>query len=153
MKTKFYQASLIPGLFIIILFSFFISCSSPKAKAEIEAEIIEIENQFCKRARENGIAEAFLFYAAEDAVLNRNDVLIKGKEEIKKYFDKQTISDIKLDWAADFVDVAASGDLAYTYGKYTFSAISAKGDSINSQGIFHTVWKKQLDGSWKYVWD
>lgn len=153
MKSRFYPAELIFGLFIILLFSFVISCSSPKTKAEVENEVRETEFKFCERAGENGIAEAFLFYAAEDAVLNRNDVLIKGKEEIKKYFDKQTIRDIKLEWAPDFVDVAASGDIAYTFGKYTFSGISAKGDSIKSSGIFHTVWKKQTDGSWKYVWD
>jgi ketosteroid isomerase-like protein len=21
------------------------------------------------------------------------------------------------------------------------------------QGVFHTVWKRQPDGTWKYVWD
>jgi len=63
------------------------------------------------------------------------------------------MQNIKLDWTPDFVDVSESEDMAYSYGGYSFSALSSKGDTINSSGIFHTVWKKQLDGSWKYVWD
>jgi ketosteroid isomerase-like protein len=27
------------------------------------------------------------------------------------------------------------------------------GNKKDFKGIFHTVWKKQKDGSWKYVWD
>lgn len=52
-----------------------------------------------------------------------------------------------------FCRYCKSGDLAYTYGKYNFSALSTNGEKISSTGIFHTVWKKQDDGSWKYVWD
>jgi ketosteroid isomerase-like protein len=52
-----------------------------------------------------------------------------------------------------FVDVAASGDLAYTYGQYTISSKDENGKEITKSGVFHTVWKQQSDGSWKYVWD
>ncbi|MCB9249994.1 MAG: hypothetical protein H6613_16335 [Ignavibacteriales bacterium] len=34
------------------------------------------------------------------------------------------------------------GDLAYTYGHYTFSATNPTGENISAKGIFHTVWKK-----------
>lgn len=60
---------------------------------------------------------------------------------------------MSLQWDADFVDVSKSGELAYTYGKYTFTAIDSTGKTIDDKGIFHTVWKKQKDGKWKFVWD
>ena len=63
------------------------------------------------------------------------------------------MENIKLEWKPDYIDVSISGDLGYTYGKFTFSAIDTTGKLIESEGIFHTVWKKQEDGSWKYVWD
>jgi len=44
-------------------------------------------------------------------------------------------------------------DLEKEYGKYSYSIIDSTGTEISSNGIFHTVWKKQPDGSWKYVWD
>ena len=51
------------------------------------------------------------------------------------------------------MDVSESGDLAYTYGKYTFSAFDSNAKKIEAKGIFHTVWKRQEDGSWKFVYD
>ena len=56
-------------------------------------------------------------------------------------------------WEPDFIDVSVAGDLAYTYGKFTYTSITESGDTLTSKGIFHTVWKRQEDGSWKYVWD
>jgi len=61
--------------------------------------------------------------------------------------------DQQLEWAPDFVDVSSSGDLAYTYGKFTFSFKDSLGNKVENKGIFHTVWKRQSNGEWKFVWD
>jgi ketosteroid isomerase-like protein len=94
-----------------------------------------------------------LAFADDDAVLNRNNNLVKGKEAIKAYFENETLKDVTLDWKPDFIDVSIAGDISYTYGKYTFSGIDQNGEKISSEGNFHTIWKRQKDGSWKYVWD
>ena len=145
---------LITIIFLVILI--FSGCRMNENEidtAELKNEIVKMEKEFAELVKTGGIKKAFLYYAAEDAVLNRNNTLIRGKEEIKTYFENQTLSDIKLEWKPDFVDVAESGDIAYTYGKYNFSAKSETGEEVKSTGVFHTVWKKQDDGSWKYVWD
>ena len=144
--------------FIYLLFigSFLISCTMKNEKPAIEqwkAEIVKTEEAFAQMAAERGIPEAFLHFAAEDAVLQRNNKLIEGKSAISEYFAQQTLKEVKLSWHPDFADVAASGELGYTYGKYTFSAVDTSGAAINADGIFHTVWKKQPDGEWKFVWD
>ena len=56
-------------------------------------------------------------------------------------------------WKPDFVDVSSSGDLGYTYGQYTFIRLDSIGNETASQGIFHTVWKRQSDGNWRFVYD
>ena len=43
--------------------------------------------------------------------------------------------------------------MAYTYGEYEFTSLDTLGKSKVSKGIFHTVWKRQGDGTWKYVYD
>jgi hypothetical protein len=43
--------------------------------------------------------------------------------------------------------------MAYTYGKYVWTVRNGEDTVISKQGVFHTVRKKQKDGSWKYVWD
>ena len=63
------------------------------------------------------------------------------------------LQDEKLIWKPDFVDVSASGDLAYTYGAYTYSYKDSTGAIVEQGGIFHTVWKRQADGGWRFVWD
>ena len=100
--------------------------------------------------KENGIHDAFLYYAAEDAVLKRRDFII-GKEAIDKHLEKSISKD--LSWSPDFVDVSSSGDLGYTYGKYVYKYTDSIGNTLEDKGIFHTVWKRQTNGSWKFVWD
>jgi len=51
------------------------------------------------------------------------------------------------------VDASETGDMGYTYGKYTWQSKDSSGKVDEAKGVFHTVWKKQKDGSWKYVWD
>ena len=118
-----------------------------------KAEIIQTEKDFAAKARTDGIGEAFLEYAADGAVLLRGDQLIAGREAMREHFARQTLKDAVLVWAPDFVDVSASGDLGYTYGRYHFSARDAEGKEVSGEGIFHTIWKKQPDGKWKFVWD
>ena len=130
---------------------------SPKSNGDSiekwKEEITKTELSFAELAQKEGVEKAFLTFAAPDAVLSRNNNILKGKEEIKQYFQKQTLKEINLQWAPDFVDVSASGDLGYTYGKFTFSAKDTIGNLLETEGVFHTVWKRQDDGTWKFVWD
>jgi len=146
------------------LFTFWIatsimfSCTMEKETGNTDTwkqEILETEKAFAEMAREEGISNAFLAYAAEEAVLMRNNTLIIGKEEMKKVFERQsnTAGKTSLTWAPDFVDVSSSGDLGYTYGKYQYSFTDSTGNVQLDSGIFHTVWKRQPDGKWRFVWD
>ena len=143
---------------ILPVFLLFYACNINTEKGSIEKwkhEILETEQNFAKMARDEGIRDAFLTYAAEDAVLMRNNTLVIGKKAISEYFENNTSNDkdVSLTWKPEFVDVAASGDLGYTYGNYTFSSIDSTGNKIENKGVFHTVWKRQPDGTWRFVWD
>ncbi len=130
---------------------------SPAATPEGNAaeEIRKAEEDFAAMAKEKGVAEAFWFFADSNAVIKRqNDTLIHGKDQIKLYYSAPFFATAAVTWAPDFVAVAQSADLGYTYGKYTWQLKDSTGKvEQESKGIFHTVWKKQADGSWKYVWD
>ena len=121
---------------------------------QFQSEILEVERAFAQRVKEQGLKVGFLAYAADEAVLSRNGKLIQGKAAIAAYFDQPPTSDeVQLAWVPDFVAVSALGDLAYTYGKYTLVVIDQTGQEKKSEGIFHTVWKRQPTGEWRYVWD
>ena len=118
----------------------------------LKTELFAVEKEFCAMAQSEGVEKAFLYFSADSAVILNRDRLLKGKEAIRKRY--QTFpQNAKLEWAPDFADVSTSGDLGYTYGKYTFTSTDSIGHTTQSSGIFHTVWKRQSDGKWKFVWD
>ena len=118
-----------------------------------KAELFKMEKEFSDYVQKEGIAAGFAKYAAEDAVANRNGNLILGRTNINEFYNRTRSKKDKLEWSADFADIAASGDLGYTYGKYVYTAYDSIGNAKEYKGIFHTVWKKQKDGSWKFVYD
>ncbi|MEQ9468364.1 MAG: nuclear transport factor 2 family protein [Ekhidna sp.] len=143
--------TIIVSLLMVILIN--ISCEAPRSSGNFEEEIRQAEKAFNDMAAEQGVMEAFLAFAADDGVLNRRGGIVKGKEEIRSYFESQTLQNVSLQWEPEFIDVSKSGDMAYTYGPFTFSATDTTGQVIESVGVFHTVWKRQVDGSWKFVYD
>jgi ketosteroid isomerase-like protein len=147
---------MIRNIQVLIIFCLVISCRTDQTRdmEKWKKEVEDTERAFSAMASENGIPAAFLAFAADDVTLLRGNVLIKGKEALKKSFDERFKSGReKLTWAPDFVDVSDSGDMAYTYGKYVFTSTDSLGNKTTQEGIFHTVWKRQGDGKWKFVWD
>lgn len=140
----------------LFLVSILLSCI-PGDKNKIEKwkqEIIETERAFAEMAQKEGIPKAFLTFAADDVAMLRGKDLIKGKIALRASYENQTVSsDVTLTWTPDFVDVSSSGDLGYTYGKYIYTSTDSLGNKQTNEGIFHTVWKRQTDGTWKFVWD
>jgi ketosteroid isomerase-like protein len=119
-----------------------------------KTEIAQAEKDFEKMAAEKGIAEAFWFYADSNAVIKRNnDSIIHGKEGIKGFYSNDFYKSASVKWSPDFIEASADGNMGYTYGKYLWQSKDSTGKPIEFRGIFHTVWKKQPDGTWKYVWD
>ena len=125
---------------------------SPGGKEKLKLELFTIEKEFCAMAQSDGVQSAFVHFAADSAVVQRKGQLVKGKESIRQQYELFP-RDAKLIWTPDFVDVSASGDLGYTYGRYTYTSVDSLGHASQSEGIFHTVWKRQQDGQWRFVWD
>ncbi len=118
-----------------------------------KGEVVATEKAFNDMAQEKGLMEAFAFFAADSGVIRRGRNIIKGKSAIGAFYEKSARPDETLTWRPTFVDVSESGDLAYTYGDYEFIYFDTLGNEQINKGIFHTVWKRQTDGTWRFVWD
>jgi len=148
-----HKISFIPAILLLLA-----SCSPGTVENSVDKwkqEIVETEKEFSDMAGEVGIPAAFILYADDNAVILRGDRLVVGKSELIAFYENQDGKDnsVSLTWEPDFVEVSSSGDLGYTYGQYTYSYIDSTGSTIESTGIFHTVWKRQPDGKWRFVWD
>lgn len=90
-----------------------------------------------------------------DAVLMAGGMRANGIAEIRAALT-QMLSDPATDlrFHATRVDVAASGDLAYTQGTYTLRLTNPQTHQpIEDHGSYVTTYRRQADGSWKAVDD
>ena len=143
-------------VFTFIFFIFLLNCNYNPSQEQLEKwkfEIAETEKEFNDLAQKEGLAKAFETYAAPDGVINRRRKIIKGKDAIGLWYLENPRPDQTLSWKPDFVEVSKSGDLGYTYGTAIFTTTDSLGNKTVRKAKFHTVWKRQADGTWRYVWD
>lgn len=128
-----------------------VTAGENEAAKQAQQEILQTEEAFCKLAADSGLSVAFGKYAAEDAAICRDPKIIRGRSAIQAFYGKMDTS-IHIKWKPSFVSVSSSCDLGYTYGEYDCSR-AKDGKIITEHGTFHTVWKKQNNGRWRYVVD
>ena len=91
---------------------------------------------------------AFMEYIDSNGVLLRpNQLPIVGANAID-YLSMQLDNEYTLVWEPKGGGIAQSGDLGYTYGVYKMQPKTI--DSI-MYGTYVSIWKKQNDGSWRFV--
>jgi ketosteroid isomerase-like protein len=126
------------------------SMAADKKPAKGAALLFQLEAEFAQAVARDGHA-AFLTYFAVDGVELENGGGITTKEDMRK--EPAWPEGTSLTWTPVKADMAASGDLGYTYGNYIFKAKNKDGQIIPHYGKYMSVWKKQKDGSWKVVVD
>ena len=132
------------------IFPFFLIIISSCSVSSVE-EILNADREFSDRSLEVGMKKAFLEFADDTAVILQAYAMpIHGKHAIMKSYQAFSDEGFVLTWEPIAGDISSSGDLGYTYGLYT---MKVKADSSERRGKYVTIWKKQADGSWKFVLD
>ena len=149
--------SLLPALAVTILVAVvFFSSARPSASAAAKADastLRQLEAAFMKAAADRG-AQGYMSYYAEDAAeLPNGEDMLQGKENVAKTMGFLDQKDNHLTWTPVHADMAASGDLGYTYGTYEFRSKDKDGKPTVEYGKYASIWKKQKDGSWKVAMD
>ena len=110
------------------------------------AELMRADSAFAAMSVGQGVKTAFLAFAADDAIAFGGGAQIsEGREAIGAGFDGFP-SGAVLDWRPVAAAIAESGDLGCTVGE-------AKITSLNHYSKYLTIWRRQRDGSWKFVAD
>ncbi len=84
------------------------------------------------------------------AFLPPNGTIVSGKAAVRAFgeaFPKLTA------FTAEAVDIAGSGDVAYTRGTYALTANPAGAPPMQDKGKWLGIYRKQTDGSWKLSYD
>lgn len=111
-------------------------------------EIVKADTDMSDYAAKEGFSAALIKYADEN--------FVKFDEGMHPTVGKNAFIEIRgagsgpktLTWKPVFTDVAASGDIGYSWGNWKF----VLPDTV-VYGNYITVWKKQPDGSWKMTFD
>ena len=138
---------------LAMLLSVWLAASSfaTEPKSAKGAELLfQLEAAFAKDAAEHG-HDAFLTWFAGDGVELDDGGGIVSKEEMRK--QPPWAEGTSLTWTPVKADMAASGDLGYTYGTYILKHKDKAGKLVTDYGKYTSIWKKQKDGSWKVVVD
>lgn len=122
-------------------------------KSALKREVAAMEDQFCAMAQEQGVLAAFAHFAAPDvAFIDTDPRRYRGAEAVRQRL-KGFPAGARLTWSAYFTDVSDDGTLGYNYGRYELHAPRPDGAEHVAGGWFLSIWKKQPDGSWRYVMD
>lgn len=134
------------------------SCQPAAGKvdtAQIAAQLKQAEVKWNQAYAAHDAATLASAYADDAALANPGAPILTGIDAIRKETAAFAADpNLQVQFASDRVQVAASGDLAYTRGHYTLTMTDpATSKPTNSSGNYLTVWQKQPDGTWKAVED
>jgi len=147
---------------ILCLLAAPLGCAAAADQDKLRAELAGAERSFCAKVAQVGIADAFMANMADDCFLADNLSLSRreyvaavqqARAKAGAAYKPGPNPNIQLTWAPIKVDVSADGTLGYTWGRYDFTSKGKDGKVDSSTGIYLTIWKRQPDGSWKFVYD
>jgi len=132
-----------------------IACSQPDTH---DADVKAVQDNEAQWNRDYAAKDAdkIIAHYADDAILMGPGMQSSsGKDAIRNVI-KGMVSDpaLALKFQSSKVEVAKSGDVAYTQGSYTMTMTDPQTKQvINDHGSYVTTYRKQADGSWKAVAD
>jgi len=105
------------------------------------AVLAQAERAFAADGLAMGIKQSFLKHMDDNAVLFQPEPM-NARQAISAQPDAPGP---KLDWWPVWAGIARSGDLGFTTGPYAVNDLR--------RGHYFTVWKRQADGGWKWVYE
>ncbi len=128
--------------------------STPKVDIQAETDAIRnLEDQWTV-ALQTGDAEKIMsFYAPEAVSMRPDQPILVGLDAIRNrtesHFADTTLLFKTYTGMVDFIEVSASGDLAYARGHDEIT-IKTKEGLVKDNGKWVDIWKK-IDGEWKAI--
>ncbi|HWC73976.1 MAG TPA: hypothetical protein VG454_08560 [Gemmatimonadales bacterium] len=120
--------------------------TAPVRGAANRRELLTADSAFAALSRARGAKQAFLTYAAENAVsFGAGIKMNEGRQAIGAAFDQFPAGAV-LEWRPVAAEIAKSGDLGCTVGEATIP-------SLHHYSKYLTIWKRQPDKKWKFVAD
>lgn len=139
--------------FLVMPFFLLSACFKKKEKksnADIKAEMIAAEISFSTLSQEKGTRNALMHYIDSNGVLLRPNTFPLVGADAVDFISQGNDTSYTMTWQPKGGNIAASGELGYTYGLYS---VTPKNKDTVIYGTYVNIWKKQTDGTWKLLLD
>jgi ketosteroid isomerase-like protein len=90
-------------------------------------------------------------YSEDAMVMPPNQAAASGRAAAQKVWAAMLVPGTQINWFANKVQAAASGEMVYEQGTYSVEVPGPDGKPVSDEGKFLSVWKKQTNGEWKEV--
>jgi ketosteroid isomerase-like protein len=124
----------------------------PADDPKLEQALRDLDAQWSAAAGAKDFEKIVSFYSDDAVVMPPNAPRATTKEAIRTTW-KDLLTDASISWKTKEVEVAQSGDLAFSSGTYEVTLNDPTGTPVKDRGKYLEVWKKQADGTWKCVMD
>jgi ketosteroid isomerase-like protein len=139
---------------LVFLFIPFSKKDPESGRWNLTDTLMNIDREFSGMSVSSGIKTAFTSYASDDVILMRQGHYpVTGINDLKEHYSNASDDGSILKWEPVKADVAASGEIGYTFGNWQYLVKTEDGKDTTFYGNYVTIWKKQPDGSWKFVLD
>ncbi len=116
-----------------------------------QKKLLDADWEFSRTSVKKGAAAAFYLYLTNNALqLPEGSLPIYGRKAI---FDTMMQGNYALSWTPIKAEVAESGELGWTWGKYIVVVMKEDGTESTGFGKYLNIWKKDSDGNWKVAVD
>jgi len=117
------------------------------AAAAVE-EVLAVDRAFNAMAQADGAPAAFAHYAAGDAVVFHGEEAKRGAEGVAAVFADWPAG-TTLTWAPEMARVSARGDMAWTWGRASYTPPGGEAQARR----YVTIWTRDWQGDWKFAFD
>ncbi len=115
------------------------------------AALQRAEAAFFQHILEHGFNAGMAAFMADDAMIANSLTFGRDAQAARQKGDAARARDRAMRWKPLRAEVAAAGDLGYTWG--VAESAPAKDGPFRPYGIYVMIWKRQADGQWKFVYD
>jgi ketosteroid isomerase-like protein len=141
------------GCVAAVMFGVGCNEKAPVDKIAEGETIRNLDVEWSKTAATRDVDATVAYYSDDATVSPPNEALATTKAAIRAGWAELLTPGNDISWQPSKVDVASSGDMAYSMGSYTLTMKDAEGKPVTDHGKYTEVWKKQADGKWKTVAD
>jgi len=144
--------------FILFTTAVLIACNSrPQQQLDLKQVRTFVEAQNVKwfdAVRQYDVPSLLSLYTEDATLMPPNFPMLRGKRQIKAYYDRMTIRKIKISKGVmNILELSGKDSTVYEIGQYIMDIERPEMQPVSDTGKYNTIWKLQSDGTWKIYAD